>query len=299
MVSEIGAGSKHSSDKWAGNALRDVRAKTGLTQRQLAAKAGVPSSTIAKIEAGTRQPTHPTMAKILAAVDFSLPSQIVPAPTTAALPVTTTPTPSKRAANKARTRLALMRATVELFNEQGFEQTTVDQIAGRAGSSPRTFFRYFGAKEDVVFGDHAEHLQLFREMLETAPRSERPLEVLRAALMEQLVGRVSYADPDLDAACVELWTLPGIRARWGDIVLEWEQVVAKFLAREWDLTPDDPNCRINAMIFVGVLRAAMVVAGHGGRERACAAAERGFDFTETHIGALAPITEPAVSVKTN
>ena len=69
---------QRSIDAWAGSVLRVVRAKTGLTQRQLAAKAGVPYSTIAKIEAGARQPTHPTMAKILAAVDLSLSTRVVP-----------------------------------------------------------------------------------------------------------------------------------------------------------------------------------------------------------------------------
>ncbi|MGH3676877.1 MAG: helix-turn-helix transcriptional regulator, partial [Mycobacterium sp.] len=67
-----------SIDTWAGNVLRVARAKTGLTQRQLATNAGVPYSTIAKIESGARQPTHPTMAKILAAVDLSLSTQLVP-----------------------------------------------------------------------------------------------------------------------------------------------------------------------------------------------------------------------------
>jgi transcriptional regulator with XRE-family HTH domain len=73
----IGPRSQRSIDAWAGNVLRVVRAKAGLTQRQLAEKAGVPYSTIAKIESGKRQPTHPTMAKILAAVDLSLSTQLV------------------------------------------------------------------------------------------------------------------------------------------------------------------------------------------------------------------------------
>lgn len=74
----IGPRSQRSIDGWAGNVLRVVRAKTGLTQRELAHKAGVPYSTIAKIESGRRQPTHPTLAKILAAVDMSLSMQLVP-----------------------------------------------------------------------------------------------------------------------------------------------------------------------------------------------------------------------------
>lgn len=78
MVATISPHAQRSIDTWAGNVLRVVRTKKGLTQRQLAAAAGVPYSTIAKIESGTRQPTHPTMAKILAAVDLSLSTRVVP-----------------------------------------------------------------------------------------------------------------------------------------------------------------------------------------------------------------------------
>jgi transcriptional regulator with XRE-family HTH domain len=74
----IGPRTQRSIDAWAGNVLRVVRTKAGLTQRQLAEKAGVPHSTIANIESGSRQPTHPTMAKILAAVDLSVSTQLVP-----------------------------------------------------------------------------------------------------------------------------------------------------------------------------------------------------------------------------
>jgi transcriptional regulator with XRE-family HTH domain len=77
-VAVIGPRTQRSIDGWAGNVLRVARAKTGLSQRELAAKAGVPHTTIAKIESGARQPSHPTMAKILAAVDLSLSTRLVP-----------------------------------------------------------------------------------------------------------------------------------------------------------------------------------------------------------------------------
>jgi len=56
----------------AGNVLRVARAKTGLTPAQLARLAGVPRSTVERIEAGTRQPSLVTMGKLLAAVDLDL-----------------------------------------------------------------------------------------------------------------------------------------------------------------------------------------------------------------------------------
>lgn len=57
---------------WAANVLRVARAKRGLTQRQLAAAAGVAPSTIGRIESSATQPTIPTLAKLLAAVDLEM-----------------------------------------------------------------------------------------------------------------------------------------------------------------------------------------------------------------------------------
>ncbi|MGH9062849.1 MAG: helix-turn-helix transcriptional regulator [Acidimicrobiales bacterium] len=57
-------------DRLAGNLLRRARAEKDLTQRELASAAGVPQSTVARIESGTQQPSLPLLARILAAVDL-------------------------------------------------------------------------------------------------------------------------------------------------------------------------------------------------------------------------------------
>ena len=75
-------------------------------------------------------------------------------------------TPSPSAA-----RTAVVAAALELFERQGFEATSVEQIAQAAGVSRSTFFRQFGGKEDVVFADHEVLLDELREWL--AQRSRR------------------------------------------------------------------------------------------------------------------------------
>lgn len=62
----------------AANLLRLARAKAGVTQAQLAAMAGVPRSTVERIEAGTRQPSLPTLAKLFAAVDLDMRIRLEP-----------------------------------------------------------------------------------------------------------------------------------------------------------------------------------------------------------------------------
>lgn len=59
-------------ERLAGNVLRIARTRAGLSQRELAEAAHVPQSTIARIESGTRQPSLPVLARILAAVDLEL-----------------------------------------------------------------------------------------------------------------------------------------------------------------------------------------------------------------------------------
>jgi len=74
----MGPKSTRDLQAWAGNILRVARAKTGVTQAQLAALAGVPRSTVERIEAGTRQPSLVTLGRLLAAVDLELRTRLEP-----------------------------------------------------------------------------------------------------------------------------------------------------------------------------------------------------------------------------
>ncbi|GAA0920179.1 TetR/AcrR family transcriptional regulator [Streptomyces thermoalcalitolerans] len=66
----------------------------------------------------------------------------------------------------ARTRLA--DAAFALFDERGYEQTTVDDIAERAGVGRTTFFRHYRSKEDVIFPDHDRMLEQIKDRLATS-----------------------------------------------------------------------------------------------------------------------------------
>ncbi|NRQ32888.1 TetR family transcriptional regulator [Nonomuraea sp. NN258] len=87
-----------------------------------------------------------------------------------------------RERKKEKTRLAILDAALDLFLEQGYESTTVEQIAGAVEVSPRTFFRYFTSKDHLVllFHDHGEEIML--ETLESRPEDEPPFTSLMHAL---------------------------------------------------------------------------------------------------------------------
>lgn len=71
---------------------------------------------------------------------------------------------------------------VRLFDERGFDATTVDDIAAAVGMSSRTFFRYFATKEDVVIEDPAPFGAIVRDAAARRPDDENPWTVLRRAL---------------------------------------------------------------------------------------------------------------------
>ncbi len=71
---------------------------------------------------------------------------------------------------------------MELYVERGFEQTTVAEIAQRAGLTARTFFRYFADKREVLFGGAAFLQERMVGALDGAPESASPMEAIAAAL---------------------------------------------------------------------------------------------------------------------
>ncbi|MEU5088811.1 TetR/AcrR family transcriptional regulator [Streptomyces sp. NPDC021356] len=73
--------------------------------------------------------------------------------------------------SKTPTRIRLADAAFALFDERGYEQTTVDDIAERAGVGRTTFFRHYRSKEAVIFPDHDRLLELIRDRLATSSNS--------------------------------------------------------------------------------------------------------------------------------
>ncbi|RZT18889.1 TetR family transcriptional regulator [Mycobacterium sp. BK558] len=89
------------------------------------------------------------------------------------------PAPGLRQRKKTATRLAIRRAAIRLFEQHGFADTTVEQIADAADVSPRTFYRYFAAKESVLICDYAEPVM---GAFQRAPAELSPVAAYRYAV---------------------------------------------------------------------------------------------------------------------
>src|SRR5262245_46359465 len=113
---------------------------------------------------------------------------------------------------RIRTKQMVQREALRLFADKGYEQTTVDDIAHAAAMSPRTFFRYFPAKEDVVLWDEYDEQPL--QGLGNVPAGGDPFAWL--ILRVRRIMRDLYAkDPELLMARVKLsFSVPEIRAHF-------------------------------------------------------------------------------------
>ena len=92
----------------------------------------------------------------------------------------------RREENKQRTRSALERAAARLFEERGFDGTTVRDIALAAGVGERTFFRYFPSKEDLIFQEVRDLLPGLMRRVRERPAAESLLTALLEAILEWL-----------------------------------------------------------------------------------------------------------------
>jgi AcrR family transcriptional regulator len=98
--------------------------------------------------------------------------------------------PDMRTRKKARTRVAIQDAALDLFAQQGYEATSVEQIALRADVSASTFFRYFGAKADIILNDHNSQLWQLCAAVRSQPKEIDGLEAVRRALQAAWVPNV-------------------------------------------------------------------------------------------------------------
>jgi AcrR family transcriptional regulator len=76
----------------------------------------------------------------------------------------------------------ILETALRLFAEQGYDETTIAQIAREAGVSQRTLFRYFGTKEDLLGGDQARFGQVLTDTIGAQPAEAGVWEVLRAGI---------------------------------------------------------------------------------------------------------------------
>jgi AcrR family transcriptional regulator len=165
--------------------------------------------------------------------------------------------PSLRERKKAKTRKVLADTATELFAEQGFDHTTVEAIAEACEVSPRTFFRYFSSKEDVLFAAGDERLRQLLDSIASRPSSEAPLRSMREAALSLVPEFTSDRAQLITRKRITAET-QSLRSRGLERQLGWEDAVTDALGqRITDAGPATIELRLVASVTTATLRAAL------------------------------------------
>jgi AcrR family transcriptional regulator len=160
------------------------------------------------------------------------------------------PTVGLRERKKAKTKTAIQQHALRLFQQQGYQSSTVEQIAAAAEVSPSTFFRYFPSKEEVVLYDPLDPVML--DALRAQPAELTPIQALRAS-MRHVFGTLPAQEMALQQERDRLIrAVPELRARMLDEFVKTFEVLADALAERAGRPPDDPAVRTLAGAVIGV-----------------------------------------------
>lgn len=157
-----------------------------------------------------------------------------------------------RERKKLRTRIAIRHAACRLIAEQGYEATTVEQIAEAAEVSPSTVFRYFPAKEDIVLAD--EYGPVLEAALLRRPAGEPPLESLRHVLTETFAAVLATEEEEIRQRARLIVEVPAVRARMTESMSDTAGTLAAALAGRAGRAPDDLTVRVSVAAVLGALR---------------------------------------------
>jgi len=168
------------------------------------------------------------------------------------------PTAGLRERKKAKTRAAIREHAMRLFGEQGYQATTVEQIAEAAEVSPSTFFRYFPTKEDLVITD--DYDPLIVAAFHAQPAELSPIAALRAAMRSALAALPAAQLAQERERQALILAEPELRAAALDGFAQTVQLLAHVVAERVGRRPNELAVLTLAGAVGGVVLAAMLAA---------------------------------------
>jgi AcrR family transcriptional regulator len=153
---------------------------------------------------------------------------------------------SLRERRRIRTRRTIQAHALRLFAAKGFQATTIEDIAAAAEMAPRTFFRYFPTKEEVVFW--SEYPPMLAEFVARRPDDEPALEALHHGIVEGLAA-IWDQDEERERMLERLrlaFRTPALHPRMRQQQASWAAELAEILADRLGERPDNLEVRIIA-----------------------------------------------------
>jgi AcrR family transcriptional regulator len=186
------------------------------------------------------------------------------------------PPRSLRERRRIRTRRTIQAHALQLFAAKGFQATTIEEIAAAAEMAPRTFFRYFPTKEEVVFW--SEYPPMLAGSVAARPDDEPALEALHHGIVD---GLAAIWDQDGERMMERLrlaFRTPALHPRLRQQQAGWAAAVAEILADRLGERPDNLQVRIiAAAIAAAVWVAAEEWQAQDGREELGALIDQALD----------------------
>lgn len=136
------------------------------------------------------------------------------------------------------TRAELEQISLAIFSEQGFDVTSVDEIAAAAGIGRRTFFRYFKSKNDAVWGNFDDQLASFESWFDRCPPDVPVIDAIRAAVID-FNSFDEAATESLRNRMTVILRSPALQAYSTLRYTAWRGVVARFAARRLGVGEND------------------------------------------------------------
>jgi AcrR family transcriptional regulator len=163
--------------------------------------------------------------------------------------------PSLRARKKDRTRRTIQAEALRLFAEFGFQATTIEEIAAAADVAPRTFYRYFPSKEEVVFW--AEYQPTLAGFVAARPDDEPAVEALRHGIVDGLASFYTQDRQRLLERISLAFRTPALHPRLRQQQAHWAAGLAEILADRLGARHDDLETRavaaaISAALWVAI-----------------------------------------------
>ncbi|MFC8091515.1 TetR/AcrR family transcriptional regulator [Streptomyces sp. NPDC057301] len=166
-------------------------------------------------------------------------------------PLTDPPQLGLRERKKIKTRTAIRDATYALIKLQGYDATTVEQIAERAEVSPSTVFRYFPTKEDIVLTDEYDPILL--DELRRRPADEPWMESLRY-VMKLAIAAATDEDPEAVRLRSHLLVqVPAVRSRMLESMSVTGRMLGEAIAERTGRARDSFEVRVFTMSLIGAL----------------------------------------------
>ncbi|WP_332638647.1 TetR/AcrR family transcriptional regulator [Brevundimonas sp.] len=177
------------------------------------------------------------------------------------------PQPAAGGLRERKRRATLGRITdagISLFIEKGYDSTTLDDIAVRAGISRRTFFYYFKSKDEILLSAQSGMGEMIVAELRNAPDGRRPLDAIRDAIIKVCERWPAAEMVTLDRL---MRSSPVVQARKQASYVQHERTLFEALRERWPDPGRETGLKLVAMLGMGAMRLAFDTLSLEGGER--------------------------------